>query len=550
MATFREFLRVAEMTVKDKTSTKRMKEIRVILKEHSAFSGLTPEKATAILEDLGPTFVKIGQIASNRSDLLPKAYCDAFEKLRTEVPPMPFATVVERIEASLGHSWQATFASLEQEPLGSASIAQVHKATLHDGTIVAVKVRRPGIIEQMAEDIMLLRHLLALAEFSNVGPGDLMLTVDELVDELERTTADEVDFTVELDNLKRFYREIKDQKGVTSPLPYPQYSSDSVLVMDFASGTLIDQKNKLAAAGVNLDEIGERIAQSYITQVIDNGFFHADPHPGNILVCGTEIVWIDLGMTGTLTASERAIVGRVFRGVAAGDPYLLKDALLSLSKANGPVDHSMLLEQMSNLLASYTSADLSDINIGMAFLDVIEILRTQNLSLPASFTMLARGFLTLEGVLTDIAPTISIVDIVSTHVKNQMMNFAYIESKAKDLVQSTVASAEAMTKLPLQLSNTLDMLDRGQLKAAVDMKLPREMTGTLYQVSGHLALALISAGLFVGSSIICTTPMEPKLFGVPFLGALGYIGALVLGIYVIFRTIVTRHQQVNNERVQ
>ncbi|MEG0324460.1 MAG: AarF/ABC1/UbiB kinase family protein, partial [Raoultibacter sp.] len=459
-------------------------------------------------------------------------------------------TVVERIEASLGHSWQATFATLEQAPLGSASIAQVHKATLHDGSTVAVKVRRPGIIAQMAEDITLLRHLLALAEFSNVGPGDLMLTVDELVDELERTTAEEVDFTVELDNLVRFYREIKDQKGVTSPLPYPQYSSDSVLVMEFASGMLIDQKEKLIAAGTNLEEIGDRIAQSYITQVIDNGFFHADPHPGNILVCNDKIVWIDLGMTGTLTAHERAIVGRVFRGVAAGDPYLLKDALLSLSKATGPVDHSMLLEQMSNMLASYASVDLSDINIGMAFLDVIEILRTQNLSLPASFTMLARGFLTLEGVLTDIAPTISIVDIVSTHVKNQMMNFAYIESKAKDLVQSSVASAEAMTRLPSQLSNTLDMLDRGQLKAAVDMKLPSEMTGTLYQVSGHLALALISAGLFVGSSIICTTPMEPKLFGVPFLGVLGYLGAFVLGIYVIFRTIVTRHQQVNNEKVQ
>ncbi len=149
-------------------------------------------------------------------------------------------------------------------------------------------------------------------------------------------------------------------------------------------------------------------------------------------------------MTGSLTANERAIVSKVFRGVATGDPYALKDALLSLAKADGPVDHSMLLEQMSTMLASYASTDLSDINIGTAFVDVIEILRTQNLTLPPSFTMLARGFLTLEGVLTDIAPSINIVDIVSVHVKKQMKTLSYIEGKAQDLLLNTAESSEAM----------------------------------------------------------------------------------------------------------
>lgn len=550
MATFKEFLRVAEITVKDKTSGKRMKEIRQILMKHHAVSGLTPEKAVAILEDLGPTYVKIGQIASNRSDLLPKEYCDAFEKLRADVPPMPFDTVVERIEASLDAPWQTAFSSIDEEPLGSASIAQVHKATLHDGTVVAVKVRRPGIVQEMAEDITLIKHLLALAEFSNIAPSGLMLTIDDLVSELERTTAEEVDFTIELENLKRFHEEIEDQRGVTSPLPYPEYSTDSVLVMEFVTGVLLDDKEKLIAQGKDLTAIGERLAQSYVTQVIDNGFFHADPHPGNIVINDRGVVWIDLGMTGTLTSSERGIVSRIFRGVATGDPYALKDALLNLAKADGPVDHSMLLEQMSNMLATYAAVDLSDINIGMAFVDVIEILRSQNLILPPSFTMLARGFLTLEGVLTDIAPTISVVDIVSTHVKKQMHSFSYVEEKAESLLMSTAASAEAMTNLPSQLSHTLDMLDRGQIKVAMDMKLPRDLRGTLYQVAAILALSLISAGLFIGSSVLCTTPMEPQVFGVPLLGALGYLGAFVLGIYVIVRAVAIRHEQVNNEKIK
>lgn len=550
MATFKEFLRVAEVTVKDKTSGKRMKEIRQILMKHQAFSGLTPEKAVVILEDLGPTYVKIGQIASNRSDLLPKEYCDAFEKLRADVPPMPFRAVIERIEAALDAPWQTAFSSIDEEPLGSASIAQVHKAALHDGTAVAVKVRRPGIVHQMAEDITLIKHLLALAEFANIAPGGLMLTLDDLVSELERTTAEELDFSIELENLKRFHKEIADQRGVASPLPFPEFSTDSVLVMEFVTGDLLDDKDKLIAQGEDLAAIGERIAQSYVTQVIDNGFFHADPHPGNIMVNERGIVWIDLGMTGSLVSGERAIVGDVFRGVAANDPFALKDALLNLAKADGPVDHSMLLEQMSNMLATYAAVDLSDINIGMAFVDVIEILRTQNLSLPPSFTMLARGFLTLEGVLSDIAPAISIVDIVSAHVKKQMRSLAYLGGKAQDLFMSSAASAEAVTKLPSQLSNTLDMLDRGQLKVAMDMKLPRDLRGTLYQVASLLALALISAGLFVGSSIVCTTPMQPQVFGVPFLGALGYLGAFVLGVYVIVRAVAIRHRQVNDEKIR
>ncbi|WP_139651646.1 ABC1 kinase family protein [Raoultibacter phocaeensis] len=550
MATFKEFLRVAEITVKDKTSGKRMKEIRHILQKHRVASGLTPEKAVAVLEDLGPTYVKIGQIASNRSDLLPKEYCDAFEKLRADVPPMPFTTVLERIEASIDAPWQTVFSAIEEKPLGSASIAQVHKAVLHDGTVVAVKVRRPGIAQQMAEDIMLMKHLLALAEFSNIAPDSLVLTADDLVSELERTTAEEVDFTTELNNLKRFHDEIQDQAGVTSPLPFPAYSTDSMLVMEYVTGTLLDDREGLIAQGKDLAAIGKKIAQSYVTQVIDDGFFHADPHPGNIMINERGIVWIDLGMTGSLTASERSIVNKVFRGVAENDPYALKDALLSLAKADGPVDHSMLLEQMSSMLSNYTAVDLSEINVGMAFVDVIEILRSQNLSLPSSFTMLARGFLTLEGVLAEIAPSISVVDIVSAHVKKQMLSFSSLEGKAKDLFKNTAASAEAMTTLPTQLSNTLDMLDRGQLKLSMDMKLPHDVKGTLYQVASLLALSLISAGLFVGSSIVCTTPMRPQIFDVPLLGALGYLGAFVLGVYVIIRAVTIRHQQVNDEKIK
>lgn len=543
MPTFRDFVRIADITVKDKTSSRRMREILAILKKHDVAHGLSPQKAVAVLEDLGPTYVKMGQIASNRSDLLPKEYCEAFEKLRTNVPPLPFETVASILDRAFGAPWNTVFASVEEQPLGSASIAQVHKAVLFDGTEVAVKVRRPGIVEQMAEDIMLMKHLLAIASFSTDAPDSMVLTLDGFVAELERTTADELDFNVELTNLVRFRHDTERQEGVTSPLPYPAYSTDDVLVMQFVTGPMVNDAAAVAQMGLDPAKLAERLAQSYVTQVIDSGFFHADPHPGNILVSDGDIAWIDLGMTGTLTGSERALVSRAFRGIATKNVYELKEALLGLTKEGGRVDHGRLMGRLSTLLAQYSASDLSDINIGTAFLDVIETLREQNLVVSPAFTMLARGLLTLEGVLADMAPELSLVDIVSKHVEAQLGEAASVSERVKSMAASAVDSANASVRLPTQLSNTLEMLDRGQLKVNADIDMPKDFTSSLSSVAGNLSLAMISAGLFMGSSTLCSTNMEPRIFEVPVLGVLGYLGALVLGVYVAVRTLSERRRQ-------
>lgn len=548
MPTFKEFLKVAQVTVSDKTSGRRTREITSILRKHGILKGPTPEKLTAILEDLGPTYVKIGQLMSNRSDILPKEYCDALSRLRTQVPPMTFEDVIQQIEQSYGTPWNKTFSSIEEKPLGSASIAQVHKGSLHDGSVVAIKIQRPGIAQQMAEDITMMRHALAIAEFS-LNDDRMVLSFDDLLNELEKTTAEELDFTIELENLEKFYQCMEQQDGVQSPFPYKDCSTENILVMEFVVGTLIDHREKLNEEDCDLSKIGERLAQSYVTQVIDDGFFHADPHPGNIVIRGKEIVWIDLGMTGTLSAGERALVGKIFKAVATNNSYELKETLLSLAKAHGPVDHGLLLEQMDSMLATYASLELKDINIGIAFMDIIEILRTQKLSLPTSFTMLARGFVTLEGVVSGIAPNISVVEIVSMHVENQMQDMQSVRTKIKEAASASIDSAQALTELPTRLSNSLDMLDRGQLKFNMDAKVPESFIATLYSITGNLALAFISAGLFIGSSILCTTGMEPRILGVPAIGFLGFLGAFLLGIYVIWRTLVTRHQQRNNLKI-
>lgn len=549
MATFREFINMARMSKDSKASNKRMRQIISIVRKYHVTRGITPEQAVHLLEELGPTYVKIGQMASTRSDILPKEYCEAFEQLHADVSPMPFDMVIDCINKAYGRPWSDVFMAIDPTPLGSASIAQVHKAVLLDGTVVAVKVRRPGIVEEMAEDIALMKRLIATAEFLSNDHQVILLNFENLVEELERTTANEVDFDIELNNLIRFKSVIADQEGVTSPEPYPRFSNEAVLVMEYVTGFPIDNVKGLASEGDDPQELANRLVQSYISQVLDVGFFHADPHAGNIIVRNHEIVWIDLGMVGTLDSSQRQLVSRMFRSVTTNDAFMLMEAVLGISKQHGKVDHGQLLAMLSRLLNKYSSSELAEIDMGVIFGELVEILRNQNLIMSSSVTMLVRGIITIEGVLGDIAPKTSVIGIVSQHVIKQSLNPKHIEMRFTEIANASLKSAEAMTKIPAQASNALNMLNRGELSIRGDMQVDDSMLATIHSSVGRISLSLISVGLFLGSSILCTTDMEPRILEVPLLGVLGYLGAFVLGVYVIAVVFKSRHQMKNNQKI-
>lgn len=532
-----------------KASGKRMRQLLSIVRKYHVTKGITPEQAVEMLEELGPTYVKIGQMASTRADILPKAYCEAFEQLHADVTPMSFDTILKCIDEAYGHPWSEVFLAIDPKPLGSASIAQVHKAVLLDGTVVAVKVRRPGIVEEMAEDIVLMKRLLATAEFLSNDHQVILLNFENLVDELERTTANEVDFDVELNNLVRFHAELKDERGVTSPLPYPKISNGAVLVMEYVEGIPIDDVEGIKANGNDPQKLADRLVQSYISQVLDRGFFHADPHAGNIIVREKDIVWIDLGMVGTLDSAQQQLVGRMFRSVATNDPFMLMEAVLGISKQHGDVDYGRLLSNLSHLLNKYGTAQLEEIDMGIVFGEMVEVLRGQNLIMDSSVTMLVRGIITIEGVLEDIAPKTSVIGIVSEHVVAQSLSPEHLEMRANEIGNAVLKSAEAITKIPTQVSDAINMLNRGELSLRGDVKVADDVLATVYASVGRLSLALISMGLFLGSSILCTTNMEPRLLEVPILGILGYLGAFVLGVYVIVVTFKSRHQMKNNQKV-
>lgn len=644
MPTLKEVAQVAVEARRDKGagSGRRLREIERILRRHRVFKGLSPDEATSLLEDLGPTFVKMGQIAANRSDVIPPAYAEAFKRLRADVPPLPYEEVVAVIESAFGHPWRETFSCIEKKPLGSASIAQVHRARIascaavadafagvpddrsaapaasaadaHDafanvrapyapaapaaarvshadvpagaraphaadapaaarvpagtssprarvaaaaarassfppaGAWVAVKVRRPHVVEQMTQDLALIRQAVALIGLTRATDG-IKLSLADLVTELERTTRQELDFRVELHNLERFRALLADQPGIESPRPYPLLSTDDVLVMDFVEGPMVNDVAALRARGLDPRALGHRLAESYVTQIVDNGFFHADPHPGNILVNGGDIVWIDLGMVGELTAMERGLVGRMLRAAAENDPYALMQALLAAARDGGEVDHGRLLDRLGRLLASYATVNLAEIDVGRALMDVFDVLRTQNLAMPPSFTLLARGMVTIEGVLVDIAPDASVIGIIADHLRHRERTANALEAKAREALSTALTSFDATLRLPTQASHTLDMVNRGQVSVGADLRMPTDALAALYSVSGTVAMALISAGLFVGSSLLAQTNMHPQFLGVPFLAVFGYLGAFVLAAYVVWRNLLIRHRQKNAERL-
>ena len=265
----------------------RLKEITSVLRKNGITRGLTPQKLRIILEELGPTYIKIGQIMSLHSDILPKRYCDELMKLCSDVAPMPFSEVREVVEQAYGCPWSEIFSEIDEKPLGSASIAQVHRALLLDGAQVVVKVQRKGIYEMMARDIGLLHKAVKL-----LPPISLkgMVDFDMVLDELWSVTREEMNFLTEASNIEEFARYNKEVAFVRVPRLYQEYTTMHVLVMEYIGGYAIDDKEALLADGYDLHEIGSKLIDNFIKQVIEDGFFHADPHPGNVKVKDGKIV--------------------------------------------------------------------------------------------------------------------------------------------------------------------------------------------------------------------------------------------------------------------
>ena len=512
----------------------RLKEILQVLARHDIVKGMTPEKLRNIVEDLGPTFVKLGQIMSMRQDMLPAAYCLELSKLRTEVSPMPFDEVRQVIEEEYDTRLERVFASFDRQPLGAASIAQAHAAVLRDGSPVVVKVQRQGIRDVMARDIQLLRKAARILKAASSAGNALDFGV--ILNEMWAVAQQEMDFLIEARNAGEFYKLNQDVAYVTCPQIHSQVTTSRVLVMEYIEGFDLDRPDILTDNGYDLEEIGLKLADNYVKQIIDDGFFHADPHPGNLRIREGQIVFLDLGMMGRLSQRDKALFRQAVRAIAEHNVNALKDVLLTLGVHNGRINHTRLYGDIEDLLTQYGSMGLADMDLGRMLEEFLGLANSHGISMPEGVTMLTRGMLTIQGVLASLAPELNLVQIMANRMLGEAARDFDLLAELKDGGKTLAASGRKAVALPAQLSDLLGMTIKGQTKVNLELTGSDEPLAQVDRMVNKLVLALLSAALLVGSSLICTTDMKPKLLGIPMLGAFGFFIALILMGYLLVDT--------------
>lgn len=511
------------MSEKDTNGT-RLREIISVIHKHQIARGVTPEKLRLILEDLGPTYIKLGQIMSMRSDIFPKKICDEFMRLRSEVTPMPFSEVQEVIEHAYGTALNEVFADFEETPIGSASIAQVHKAKLKTGETVVVKVQRQGIYETMSRDIAFLHRAVKLMPPINMAG---LVDMNQVLDEMWVVAQEEMNFLAEAANMEEFARLNKDVAFVTSPMLYREYTTTQVLVMEYIEGIGVDEKDKLLAAGYDLDEIGTKMADNYVKQIMEDGFFHADPHPGNLRIRGGKIVWIDMGMMGRFSQRDQALLTKVIKGVATHDVSLIVEAVLSLGEFHDKPNQKLLYSDIGDWLAKYGSANFGGLNMGTLMQDLIDIMKENRVSMPHSLTMLVRGLTTIEGVIAEIAPDINVVQVASVRMSGNKLSDFDLKKELRMSGKEIWQALQKGIKIPSYISDLLRSYMQGQTSINLDLHATDDLTVMLNALVRRLVMGFLIMALLISSSIICTTDMKPKLLGIPALGAIGYFLAIL-----------------------
>lgn len=521
-----------KIELKKTDEQQRLSEIIEILKKYELIkSGLTPEKLRLILEDLGPTFIKLGQVMSMRTDFLPKEYCRELEKLRTNVRELSFDEVKCAIEEEFSRPIDEIFEEFEKNPIGSASIAQVHLAVLKEtGKKVVVKVQRPGIREIMTKDIHLMRKAVKMLKIIPIsGSVDIV----SVVDEMWTISQEELDFMVEASHIKEFYENNKYERDVSCPVIEDKFTNSKILVMEYIEGYSIGNIKKLDEDKIDRNALGTVLCENYMKQVLDDGFFHADPHPGNIRIRDGKIVWIDMGMMGRLSEKDRKLFRKAVKSVVKRDVNSLISVIMSMGMCKESINYSKLYEDIDTMLEKYCSMDMGDVDLAVFLDEMMVLMKAYKVTIPKGLSMLARGVMTIEGVIADVSPDVNIVDIAAKKITFETIEEFDIKKEIKNSVSSVIKSSSRMVELPSLMADLMETTVKGHTKVNLDLTGSEEIMKKLSKMVNKLIMGIIASSLLIGSSMLCTTEMKPEICGIPALGFIGFISAVVLAVCII-----------------
>lgn len=492
----------------------------------------TPVRLRQAFEELGPTFIKLGQILSTRVDMFAPEWIVEFEKLQSTVPPIPADQLPAYLKMVLGKAPEELFARFDYQPIGAASIAQVHRATLHDGREVVLKLRRPGIVPKVEADLRILAHIAHLLELE--FPDARRYSPSEFVSQFAKSLRRELDLAAEARNMERFCRDFKDDPYIVIPSVHWEFTKADLNVQDFIPGLSANPVSRLLDQQLRPTLLAKRGADAVLKMILLNGCFHADPHPGNVLFLPEDrIAFIDFGMTGRLSHKRRDELVDLLMALAERDEHGMLSVLIDWT-GSSPVDEEQFAEDIGEMFFQYDHVPLKDLNISQLINDIMSLIRNHGIMLPADLAMLFKAFITMEGLGRQLDPHFQLVDHLAPFVR-QLVLARY---KPKAILQRSRATLQdgfnMLTSLPRDLIRMTRDIRHGKFRINLDLKRLEQFGQQIDKSVNRLTMGIVTGCLIIGSSIVMTVKGGPTLLGLPLFGFLGFMVAFFNSLWLIW----------------
>ena len=495
-----------------------------------------PQRLRMAFEELGPTYIKLGQVLSTRPDLVPVEFVTELAKLQDEVPAFPFSQVKEVVQAEFGLPCEALFDELEEQPLASASIGQVHKARLKDGEAVAVKFQRPGIRKVIEVDLEIMLHLATLAE-RHIKELEFHRPV-KIVEEFARTLEKEIDYQIEATNMERIARQFLDVPYIYIPAVFREVTTTRVLTTELVDGIKISKIEKLEAAGLDKKLITGRTVELVLKQAFNNGFFHADPHPGNIFVLPDNVIClVDFGMMGIVDRRTREEFVDLIDSLVQHHEDKATQALLNLTDWNEQPDIRALEREVADFMGRHLYKPLKDMEIGKLLQDLIQLTSRFRLHIPPNIFLMIKALSTVEGIGRMLDPDFDLIAHSEPFIRRVKLERFAPQRITSDVFDMMSRLLQFLQQFPKDLLDLTGMIRQQKLRLQLEHKGLETLLATQDQTSNRMSFAIIIAALIIGSALIVISEIPPLIFGISLIGIMGYLVAAVMGIWLLLAII-------------
>ncbi|MDH4317397.1 MAG: AarF/ABC1/UbiB kinase family protein [Desulfobulbaceae bacterium] len=495
-----------------------------------------PERLRMALEDLGPTFIKLGQLLSTRSDFIDLEYLEELAKLQDAVPPFPCAEAQRIIREETGKELEEIFSYFDETPLAAASIGQVHRARLHDGTELVIKVQRPDIEKIIAVDLEILAHIASLMEqYLEELRGHRPTAI---VKEFARSISREIDFTREIASINRFTRQFRNNPTIYIPKAFSAYSSERVLVLEYIDGVKASKISDLKRLDYDLPLIAERGTNLVMEQIFIHGFFHADPHPGNIFILpGNVICFIDFGQMGRLSRRDREDFTDLVLDLVGGDEQRVTESVIKLTIHYGEIDRNALGLDLGDLMDRYLHLPLGEMHVGKILQDLLAIVSKHRIYFKPNMYLMIKALSTVEGVGQMLDPTLELIRVAEPFMRRIRFGRMGPRRLMEEAGETGGDYLELFRSLPDNLRVILSSLSKGQMKIAFRHSGLEGFENSLDRISNRIAFAIVLASQIIGSSLIVLSGIPPKWHDIPIVGLGGFLVAIIMGFWLLISII-------------